>query len=223
MEQSPPRYLDRALHQYLSAGATIVTSTHRLARECRQQFNASQIRRGKIAWESGEILPMTTWVAQYWERTRINLSTVPTLINDIQLHSIWQQIITEDILEHSAKDEPLWHVGATAKAATDAWRLAKHWGIDLDHCRLSPQIDHQSFHRWAEKFAQVTSKNHWLDPPSLIDQLIIALQDNNDTNHNNATPVAADATLNPTDHNPNKLPLSALTGSHHNNSGSLIA
>jgi len=175
-----------AIREPLLEGATVVTATHRLSREYHNQFNALQRKEDRFAWESSDILPLNAWLNRCWQSIRF-YNTPLVLLNDLQLHSLWEKIIAKDIAKDTANDiqqydsEPLWNITATAKSAVEAWKLVNHWNIDIAECRSSFQIDHRSFYRWAEAFRQTCTEKDWVDSVTLIDTMIAVLTRLRDT------------------------------------------
>ncbi|NKB76027.1 MAG: hypothetical protein GKR96_03025 [Gammaproteobacteria bacterium] len=170
------------IHQLISDGMTVVTATHRLSREYRQQYDITQLESGNTVWDTGDILPLSSWLNRCWQRIRVHDPNPATLIDDLQITHIWERIIQNDINQYAVDEEPLWNVSATTKAAVDTWKLAMNWDIDLRTCETSFQPDHQSFSRWANQFKLACQKNNWLDPASLIDRILTVLT--NETNQN---------------------------------------
>ncbi len=177
--------LPERIRGLINDGATIVTATHRLAREYRQQYDLAQMHEGKLVWETVDILPLGAWVTRCWQRARVHDTNPATLIDDLQINTIWEEIIQDDINRFAGDDELLWNVSPTAKAAMDAWKLAMNWDIHLRSCETSFQADHQSFGRWANQFKLICKKNNWLDSPSLINEILRIVEDSvpYQTNH----------------------------------------
>ena len=163
-----------ALFQALKEGSTLITATARLAREIRLEYDRQQLANGEVVWENPDLLPASQWFERCWTdlRGQLGLGRTQTLINDLQLTTIWEQIIAHDIEKYHGEDEPLWNIPSTARAAIRAWTLTRQWHLDPATWANSHQSDHQGFSRWAEAFARHCESNGWIDDASIIDKII---------------------------------------------------
>jgi len=161
------------IQEPLLQGATVITATHRLSQEYHNHFNSLSLREPRFAWESFDILPLSVWLNRCWQNIRFYCNTPFILLNDLQLHFIWEEIIAKDIEQYD--NEPLWNITATAKSALEAWTLVNHWNINIVECRSSFQIDHRSFYRWTQTFKQTCTEKKWVDSVTLINTIIDVL------------------------------------------------
>ena len=178
-----------SLIEAIQEGATIITATARLAREIRLEYDTHQANSGALAWETGNITPASLWFERCWTKLRaeayqhspqgtLNETLNKTLINDLQLNAVWEDLIAKDIRAHHLDDEPLWNITATARSAVQSWTLTKQWRLNANTWAYAHQPDHQSFARWCLAFEAICEKNQWLDSASVIDHITEILNHN---------------------------------------------
>ena len=170
-----PAAFDRqALFDQLHAGAGIITATRRLAHELRTDFDHRQ-QQHRAAWPSADILHYPAWLKRCWQYFS-SASAQPTLLEDAQALSLWQQIIARDIARQSSDTEPLWNTYSSATTAMQAWRLLHLWHIELQHCAASEHVDHRHFLRWARRFRAHCADQRWLDSALLGEHIAQHIQ-----------------------------------------------
>ncbi len=164
----------------LNRGATVITTTKRLARKVRLQYNRYQKDRQECAWASADILAFEAWMHRVWQKIvqrrlacpdSVHAGRIPLVLNNLQCKSVWQQIIRDDIKVHRPRDEPLWNIPATVNSAIDAWKISREWRMDLRECEYSSMSDHRSFSRWAKQYQSQCTHNRWMDSFQLMDMV----------------------------------------------------
>ncbi len=147
---------------------TIVTATSRLARELRAQHDRARIAEGRRTWRDPDILPFGAWLVRLWRDwlySGAQLRPVQ-LLGPAQERAIW-----EDIIRESVEGSELLDVGATADAATDAWKLACAWRLPLDAPEWNDANDSEAFRGWVGRFLERSEQQGWL-PGALLSQFI---------------------------------------------------
>src|SRR5882724_11735036 len=81
----------------VEAGATIITSSGRLARVLTHQFHARQKAIGRSVWKTPDILPLGSFLERTW-REWVFRGTQPdcrALLNPLQEQMVWEQVIRQ--------------------------------------------------------------------------------------------------------------------------------
>ncbi len=150
----------------LEDGATLVTVNRRLARHFHSRFITATLARGRVVWETPDILPWSTWLvrcgSQILPAGEQDASRVRTLLNSFQEQALWERIISE-----SSEAELLLQVPATAKAAREAWKLLNEWQIQWPFPDSLMNEDTRAFTRWARLYVARCAVHGWLDTAQL--------------------------------------------------------
>lgn len=131
----------------LERGATIVTGNQRASRTLRHSFDLRNRSLGLATWRPAEILAWDAWTTTLWRKLLIDGHASLLLLNQIQEHTIWRQILAADNNLESLRSQD-----ALAQQAADAWqRLCSYNGQN----RLrgtATSYDTQAFERWSIEF-----------------------------------------------------------------------
>ena len=156
------KYLpEKDVFQALEEGAILLTVNRRLSRSLLQRFNNHQSSLGRKAWETPDILPLSSWILRCMEEItyhRPDISHPLPITNDQEL-SLW-----EDIIRQSPHSRGLLHLEETARQAGRAWMLFEHWNLEdhLDPVQWSSP-DHQAFLEWSNTFKDYTRSRGWME------------------------------------------------------------
>ena len=154
----------------LESGATLLTSNRRLSRFIKAQFDEAQRARGRLVWHSPDIVPWTSWIERCWDSlvTRAAEEAGPAsgmLLSAVQEQSLWEGIVADYV----QSGDRLLQVPATARNAAAAWRLMHVWHLSLPTDKNLLSGDVQVFDDWSKQYAEVCSKQGWLDQARLPD------------------------------------------------------
>src|SRR5438552_16178772 len=104
----------------VEAGATIITSSGRLARVLTHEFHAHQKDIGRTVWKTPDILPLEAFLDRTW-RDWVFQGTepdCPALLSPLQEQMVWEQAIRQ-----APEGGSLLQIPETAKQAMAAWEL----------------------------------------------------------------------------------------------------
>jgi ATP-dependent helicase/nuclease subunit B len=156
-----------ALIAELDAGATVVTANQRLAHALRHQHALMKIAAGFKAWPTPTVLPYSAFLGVLYEDAILKCADVPLLLNDGPRRALWAEVLRD------TKPAPiLLQPDATARAAADAFTLARRWRLDLTGLDADEHEDVRGFVRWAAAYQARLKKSDYLDPADLADWLV---------------------------------------------------
>lgn len=156
--------MDPTTFAALSAGATVVTASRRLARQLQADFNRRMQREGRGAWAGADILPWPAWVARIWSETFGLALADPAVAPRMLLSPAQERRLWEAIVSDSAWNDVLLQVPATARTVQEAWQLVHEWRLPLPMIEAgAPNEDTRAFVAWADRFARECGRNGWQD------------------------------------------------------------
>lgn len=156
--------MDDALEQ-AHAGATLVTAGHRLARALTERSNALQRAAGRNVWEAPRVLSWPAWQSDLWNDLLYSEAHAPLRLDANQEAIVWERIIGADLLLPAA----------TARAAADAWSLAREWRLDAATLEATATDDTRAFLAWAREFTATCDSEKWMDASAATDYLAARL------------------------------------------------
>ena len=152
---------EKDVFQVLEEGALLLTVNRRLSRSLLQRFNNHQASLGRTAWQTPDILPLSSWIQRCMEEVTYHRPDVshPLPITRDQELSLW-----EDIIRQSPHSRGLLHLEETARQAAGAWMLFEQWNLQD---RLDPALwsspDHRAFLEWSSSFRDYTRRLGWME------------------------------------------------------------
>jgi len=156
----------------LERGATLATSTPRLARSFAHEFGARQLAFGRHAWPTPAILPWSAFIRRLWENSA-GEGSAPVLT------AVQEQALWEAIVEESPEWANLIQPHAAARLAGEAWRLIQEWRIPLAGRKHSAAVwdataETSTFLGWAQQFQFHTRWLDRLDAARVVESLTAA-------------------------------------------------
>lgn len=146
------------------AGAVILTANQRLSRTLRKVYDDQQRAEGRTAWESVQVLPLTSWLRARWSDAQLaGEMPVSALLSQSQEEILWRRIIAA-----SPESERLLDLRGAAQSAMQAWRLVHQYRLPFD-ARWSAHEDWAAFKSWASAYCLEADAHRWLDEPRLTD------------------------------------------------------
>ena len=155
--------LERALHA-AQAGALVLTSNTRAARNFRREFADRQRAAGHEVWKSPEILPWSAWLRKLWQR-QIYLAVSPaSLLDEAQERIVWEHIIRGESASLDAV--------SLAAHCGRAWRLLHSFRIPRERAIFAQGKDNAAFFRWMAAYSNHSNANGWMDEARLSDAIV---------------------------------------------------
>ena len=143
---------------------TVVCANTRLARRLRLRHAQQQLRGGKRAWESPDILSWQAWLRRCRDLSGENHGI---LLSDEQERVLWQQII-----EASVHRENLLQTASVAAQAAAAWQHLKTYQVPVFPEDILLNEDASAFKLWAGEFRAECHHNNWTERAALADELL---------------------------------------------------
>jgi len=122
----------------------LVTSNQRLSRFRLQEYEREQIKSGKQAWATPNIIPWSAWLRQQWGSSELGvwLTTQQEML-------LWRQTILEDDLTQVLNTKAL------SKQAMDAWKILFDFQINPT-CLDGSAEEHIALWRWGHAVSEKT-------------------------------------------------------------------
>jgi probable DNA repair protein len=134
----------------LEAGALVATGNARLSRGLAAEFDRRMLARGRAAWNTPAVLPLSTWLPEVFSDCGLRAGArLPRILTAEQEEQIWSAVIRQ---EGGALQPALLRVEATARRAREAYALLCEWRLDLADRRFGDSEDAEAFRRWALRF-----------------------------------------------------------------------
>jgi probable DNA repair protein len=151
-----------------SEGLTVVTPNRRLAQSLARDFAARQVREGRKAWETADILPFEAWLRRLWEDAlhAEAAAAMPLLLSPVQEEAAW-----EEVVRASRFSKDLFAIGPAVAQCREAWQLAHAWRIPLDARRI-PNEDARAFLEWSSHYERLVGGRKQADAARLADLLV---------------------------------------------------
>lgn len=156
------------LFNAVAAGATVVTANNRLARILHEAYDQAQLRAGRGAWPSADILPWQAWLVRCWtELSQASPLNLPLLLSEAQEQFLWQRLIAEA----SGDALTLISLPATSSQAAAAWEALHDFKLAIAPAEWDRSPDTATFQAWAERFLTACRQAEWLSPSELAGAL----------------------------------------------------
>jgi ATP-dependent helicase/nuclease subunit B len=174
------RYARRCLQAF---STTFLTSTSRLSRQFKRQFDAGQRRAGQRVWNSPDILPLSGWLMRTWSEDALDdPSGTLILLDSGQEEALW-----EDAIRATRADDPLLNVQQTAAAAAQAWDLLHRWEAPRDAAQFEGLQDTEAFFSWMKTVTSRLKENGWITRSELYAAVTTKLAQGHATAHRTYT------------------------------------
>ncbi len=149
----------------VEGGATIVTSSGRLARVLMHEFHASQKKIGRPVWKTPDVLPLGAFLERTWRDWVFQgrQPDCPALLIPLQEQMVWEQAIRQ-----TPEGGSLLQIPETAKHAMAAWELIQAHRLRVDG-QFEASEDWAAFAAWSRAFVKISRANNWLEGARLAD------------------------------------------------------
>jgi probable DNA repair protein len=157
----------------VEAGATIITSSGRLARVLTREFHLHQRDMGRVVWKTPDILPHGAFLNRTWGNwvLRGARPACPALLSPLQEQMVWEQVIRQ-----TPEGGSLLQIPETAKQAMTAWELIQAYRLKVD-AQFEASEDWSAFAAWSREFVSLCRTKDWLDGARLSDKVARLLHD----------------------------------------------
>ncbi len=154
------------LAQRIEAGCAVVTPNRRLAAHLKHEYDTRQIRAGKSAWPTADILPFSVFVERAYSEALYSgaAAGLPILLAPAQELALWETIIRD-----SDTGKPLLAIPEAAALAREAWQLAHAWDLLPQLGKFPLNDDARAFREWAQRYETVTGRERHTDSARLAD------------------------------------------------------
>jgi ATP-dependent helicase/nuclease subunit B len=139
----------------LSAGWTVVASSHLLAATASRQFRVAQLNRRLGSWDRPAILNAQAWLTDLWKERRYRDASTPTLLSNAQELLLWQQVIELEGLR-------LLDLAATARAARRATLSLAQYEVPPKDGRWQTHHDAERFSSWLAEVQRRCTAENWI-------------------------------------------------------------
>lgn len=157
----------------LAGGGTVITGTHRLARQIRQQHDRTRAATGARAWPTADALPLDSWLRRTWESTALRelLPGRHRLLSDDESRLVWRRVI-------AGEGQDGIDTGVLVPLVAAGWRLCQAWEISPGSLATAADSDDaRIFARWVQSYASELERRSWIDGAGLLGALGHAGQD----------------------------------------------
>lgn len=149
--------LPAEIAQALERGAVVVTANRRAARSLRIACDRQHRAQGLTSWRPANVLSWDAWTAGLWQNLLIEGHASLLLMNRIQEHDVWQQIIANDEASRGLRTE-----AALAEMAAETWSLLCSYNGQQRLRGTAINADTRTFQRWAAQFEGRCKAEGWL-------------------------------------------------------------
>jgi ATP-dependent helicase/nuclease subunit B len=147
------------------SGATVLTGNTRASRFLLTECD-KVLERSADAWQTPDILPLSTWVQRSFRDAQIAGATELVLLNRRQSQSLWKQSISE-----SGAMAELFRPTSASGSALEAWAQIHAYRIPINSSfEITSQV--KAFAGWAKRYRSVLARNNWTDDARVADELL---------------------------------------------------
>lgn len=156
------------IFEKLNLKTTIITPNRRLTTTLLEKYNHHELAKNSLSWHTLDILPYQSWIERMWNEVSItHMDTQYIILSNQQ-----EQILWENIIQQSPKNDSLLQISATAELAKSAWGTLQQWQVDVRHPLFAMTKDSKTFQEWALAFQTLCEINHWIDFNSVALKMI---------------------------------------------------
>lgn len=148
--------------QVLDQGCTLITPTARLGRYFRHHYARLQLRAGRNAWPTPDILPWHGWLQRTWEDVALRQGLEQVVLGPHQQEHVWREIINR-----STPGKYLLQPAAAAREAMSTWTLCREWQLPLETEAFTHNEDARAFRHWSAAYRKRCADRGWMDEGDL--------------------------------------------------------
>jgi len=144
----------------LGAGSLVLTSSRRLARELRVQYDLQQQLAGKLAWQTPAIAFWHDWLARSLQESE--LPDAPSFADGQVSGILWEAELVRAVEQRVLTENSF------VRQAVLAWQRLNDWGVALDDVRKSARRPEEvAFARAAIGYKDELRRRGWMDGAQL--------------------------------------------------------
>ena len=155
--------------EHIERGHTVICANVRLTHHFKHLYALEQLRQGRRAWTTPDILPWQAWLRRCWDSQR---QSYDTLLSTEQESVLWQQII-----EDSGYKDSLLQVSSVAGQAAVAWQRLKQYQVPVFPEGAPMNEDIAAFMSWTNEYRSWCQQRNWIDNASIADTLLLNVAD----------------------------------------------
>lgn len=144
----------------LQQGATLLTPNVRAARFWAGRFDAIARTAGE-SWRAATVLPWRAWTSRCWQDAVIHGADERVLLNDVQEHALWRQVIANHSADTLQSDRAQATVCQSASRLLGSYDVAARFAKG-DYRQDSRSTDSQIFTGWYQAFEELCAGNGYL-------------------------------------------------------------
>lgn len=155
------------LFSLLNKDSIILTANRRLSAYLRQQSEQYYIQQGLSAWQSDNILPLSTWLEQLY------------LMNQdgrILLSASQERLLWQDIVQASDQGQSLININSTVDLICTTWNLVTQWQINLEELGATDCPDVLAFKSWCCSFQAKCATLNYMSRSEILPLITQSLQ-----------------------------------------------
>lgn len=145
------------LEEQVSAGATIVTASRRLARDLVDAYSAGRIEAGLSGWQSPAIFYWSDWLSRIFSAAE-DPSLTPRRLDPLSVSILWERCLRGRV------DDVVLNFGGVVRQSVRAWQRLGEWNVPVRALLASASTeDERLFARAAADYSDLLQENHWID------------------------------------------------------------
>ncbi|MDH5276601.1 MAG: hypothetical protein OEW88_09265, partial [Gammaproteobacteria bacterium] len=151
----------------LAGGGTVITATHRLARQVRHRHDRSRAAAGARAWPTAAVLPLDAWLQRTWESAAVRGSSLGRhrLLSDDESRLVWRRVL-------AGRGPEGLDAGVILPLVAGGWRLCQAWGISPGTLAgAADSDDARTFAEWVQSYVAELERRAWIDSAGLLQAL----------------------------------------------------
>ncbi|MDH3441808.1 MAG: hypothetical protein OEM63_13700, partial [Gammaproteobacteria bacterium] len=150
-----PRY--PWLEKQVSAGATIVTASRRLARDLVETYSARKITAGQAAWQTPPILYWPDWLSRTFMSVE-DPSQAPRRLDPLSASILWERCLKGRV------SEAVLSIGSVVRQSVQAWQRLGEWNVPVQAVVAAASTeDERLFAAAAADYLARLQENNWID------------------------------------------------------------
>ena len=161
---------DEALRSALARDVTILTPTHRYARDLSRRFRDNDTA---VSLVSSQILSVDRWAETTWRQlSEQGLCEPKRLLNNYERQAVWRDIVASEVESRSAEFALIQPQVASQLAQRCREIMKTHrvpWSTQSLESIFSVEFDTRIFHEWLSSCDRLLQQKGWIFPEDVYD------------------------------------------------------
>ncbi|NCF74088.1 MAG: hypothetical protein GWP67_11375 [Gammaproteobacteria bacterium] len=155
----------------LANDGTVVTANRRLARVLRESFSVAQVRAGRRAWRSPEVLTWQDWMLSLSNKA-LEQKVLPARINAHQSQILWERCLQKEVPESGSG------ISSLVRMSRDTQQKLADWQVSIGEvARAAQSEDQKIFASVAGRYLSILDREGWVDDAGLANLVLQLLLD----------------------------------------------